>query len=374
MWTNTMRRQSGFSIVELMVGMVIAMIAVVIMMQIFSVSEGYKRTTTGGDDAQNNGAIGLYGLQRDLRQAGEGAHAFTDNAAATSAFSIVGCNLTLRAGVTINGLGPVMINNGIPATGVDANTDRLLVFHGSSDDNPEGDRIAAQPATNVYRLSSFLATGGTPSVKVGDWVIAVPTPRPSPCNLTMEQVTAVVASDVTVGTGVAGMTNGALFNMGASPRFVSYAVRGGNLTSCDYMANNCGSYTASDWVSIASNIASLRAQYGHDNSVTMDTTVDLFNQTSPANVCQWVRMRAVRLALVSRSAILEKLDSAGNHVTANVPAWAGSASSPSGSAVTPIDLSSSLSDGSSWQDYRYKVFETTVPLRNLAWLGVQTGC
>ena len=49
---NRTHRMQGFSLVELMVGLVVGMIGVVIMMQIFSVSEGYKRTTTGGDDAQ----------------------------------------------------------------------------------------------------------------------------------------------------------------------------------------------------------------------------------------------------------------------------------------------------------------------------------
>ena len=82
-------RHAGFSMVEMMIGLVIGMIAVIVMMQVFSVSEGYKRTTTGGDDAQNNGAIALYALQRDIRQSGLGA----------SAFQLIGCNVTLRAGV-----------------------------------------------------------------------------------------------------------------------------------------------------------------------------------------------------------------------------------------------------------------------------------
>ena len=109
-------RTRGFSLVELLVGLVIGMIGVVIMMQIFSVSEGYKRTTTGGDDAQNNGAIGLYGLQRDLRQAGQGTNSFNGLVPPGAAASLIGCNVTLRAGVTINANAPVTINHAsIPA-------------------------------------------------------------------------------------------------------------------------------------------------------------------------------------------------------------------------------------------------------------------
>ena len=353
------RACAGFSLVELMVSLVIGMIGVVVMMQIFSVSEGYKRTTTGGDDAQNNGAIGLYGLQRDVRMSGQGSNSFTDNAASPAAYSLIGCNVTLRPGVTINTLGPVTINHAsIPAG--DANTDTLLVFYGSGNDGPEGDRIESQPATNTYTLAGFAAAASAPSMAVGDRVLAHPTPRPTPCNLSMESVTALAGSNVTVAAGVAGMTAGALFNVGQNPRFVAYAIRSGSLTMCDYMVNNCGGvFTASHWVPLASNIVSLRAQYGRDTTVgTMDGTVDAFDQTTPTNICGWVRARAVRMALVARSAQLDK-----DAVTTAAPAWAGS-------GTNAVDLSADAS----WQNYRYKVFETIVPLRNVAWLGVQAGC
>ncbi len=355
---SSIRRHCGFTLVELMVGLAIGMIGVIIMMQVFAISEGYKRTTTGGDDAQNNGAIGLYGLQRDIRMAGQGSNSFVDNAASTSAYSLIGCNLALRAGVTINALGPLTINHAsIPAG--DANTDTLLLFYSSSDDGPEGDRIDAQPATNTYTMASFLATGGTPSFAANDWVVAHPSPRPNPCDLSMTQVSALATSDVTVTTGVAGMTGGALFDLGQAPRFVAYRIVNGNLTMCDYMVNDCSNNAAGNWPVIAANVVSLRAQYGRDTTAApMDGTVDAFDQTTPGNMCDWVRMRAARLVLVSRSAQLEK-----DAVTAAAPTWAGSA----GNAID-------LSGDASWQRYRYKTFETVVPLRNIAWLGVQAGC
>ena len=42
-----------------MVGLLIGMLAVILIMQVFANSEGSKRTTTGGDDAQINGSIVL---------------------------------------------------------------------------------------------------------------------------------------------------------------------------------------------------------------------------------------------------------------------------------------------------------------------------
>jgi type IV pilus assembly protein PilW len=69
-------------------------------------------------------------------------------------------------------------------------------------------------------------------------------------------------------------------------------------------------------------------------------------------------MRAARLVVVARSAQLEK-----DNVTTVAPTWAGT-------GTTPINLS----NDANWQRYRYKVFETVAPLRNMAWMGVQAGC
>lgn len=351
---SSSRQSAGFSLVEVMIGLLIGMIAVIVMMQVFSVSEGYKRTTTGGDDAQNNGAIALYALQRDLRQSGHGANAF----------HLIGCNVNLRAGVTLNAMGPVTINHAsIPAG--DANTDRLLVVYGNSNGSPEGERIEAQPNTTTYTVSTPTAPAvGPGSFAAGDRVIAEAQTRPAPCNLTMETVVSTAAvSNVTVGTGVAGMSGGVLYNLGPAPKVLAYAVRGGNLTVCDYMLNDC-SVAASVtnpaiWVPVASNVVSLRAQYGQDTTVpNMNATVDVYNQTTPATECAWARVSAIQLALVARSANYEK-----DNVTTAAPAWAGSA----GNAID-------LSGNPTWQHYRYKVFQTVVPQRNMAWMGVQAGC
>ena len=73
----------GFGLVEVMVGVVIGMAGVIIMLQMLSNAESAKRVTAGGNDAEVNGAIALYGLERDLRAAGYGLNAYT----------LLGCSL-----------------------------------------------------------------------------------------------------------------------------------------------------------------------------------------------------------------------------------------------------------------------------------------
>lgn len=354
------RRIKGFSLVEVMVGMVIGMIGIIVMMQLFSLTEGQKRATTGSGDAQSAGAIALYGLQRDIRQSGYG---ITD-------IRLLGCNILLRAGVTLNSIAPVTINHAsIPAG--DPNTDTLLIVYGNSNSSPQGEVItdqtsAATPPYTVAALASFL---------VNDRVIAAPATRLTPCSLMLDTVTGVGAN-VAVTTGSAGMGQGTLFSLGQAPKVLVYAVHRGNLTICDYMTSNCaaactmtdgpagtavgGSCNAS-WVPIASNVVSMRAEYGRDTSVPMDAIVDTYDQTTPATACGWSMAAALRLALVVRSGQFEK-----TVVTAGAPVWAGTTS------ATPVLIN--LTTEANWQNYRYKLYQTTVPLRNVSWLGVQAGC
>src|SRR2546429_9241890 len=75
--------ERGFSMVELLVAMLIGFIGMIIIFQVFEVSEGIKRTTTSGGDAQQNGVIALYTMERDFKNAGMG---FNDT-------GFVGCNI-----------------------------------------------------------------------------------------------------------------------------------------------------------------------------------------------------------------------------------------------------------------------------------------
>lgn len=70
--TLSFYRHVGFTLVELLVGLVIGLIATLVIMQTFSAFEGNKRSTTGISDAQTNGSIGLFMIQRELQFAGYG--------------------------------------------------------------------------------------------------------------------------------------------------------------------------------------------------------------------------------------------------------------------------------------------------------------
>ena len=346
----TRQRNTGFSLVEIMVGMVIGLFGIIIMMQVFALAEERKRTTTGGSDSMSEGVIAMYGMQRDIRQGGFGL----------AAPGMFGCSVTL-SGVNMP-LAPVTINPAatiVPAG--DANTDTLLVYYG----NPAGE------------TQGVTYTAGTVNLLTTNYYVVNTPCNPSP-----------------ISTGVTSLAvSGTLYDLGTAPKVQAYAIRSGNLTVCDYVANDCsvaaGTTNPAIWVPIANNIVSLRAEYGRDVNTAITNPipdpppgyiVDTYDQTTPSGTatqiqCGWARIVAVRLALVARSAQFEK-----TAVTDAAPVWDGSvvnaAAAPFNPTAVPIDLTSNP-DGSAnanWRNYRYKLFQTVVPIRNVAWLGWQAGC
>jgi prepilin-type N-terminal cleavage/methylation domain-containing protein len=66
------KRDLGFSLVELLVATAITLISLLIIVQVFSVYDGWKRTTTGTAQSQENGLLAAFSIERDLRSAGFG--------------------------------------------------------------------------------------------------------------------------------------------------------------------------------------------------------------------------------------------------------------------------------------------------------------
>jgi len=347
-------RQLGVGLVEVMIGLLIGMIALLVMLQMLSSSEGQKRTTLGADDAQNTGAIALYSLQRDLKQAGHGI----------SERRVIGCELTgFPGGADLPVAAPVIINP--PAAVVpagDANSDTLLVMYGTAAGSSRGAEVLDPADVGTPAALKAVVTAAnevyymwSPDVfQATDRIFVGPLLRPvGACSYALAEVGDVVVLNPGVNAPTA--TEGFVYNLGALPRVVAYRVDSGNLTSCDYVTQDCTN--GANYEVIANHVVSMRAQYGRDTGVgDLDGIVDLYDQTTPASACDWLRVSAVRFVVVVRSAQVSGV------VTAAAPVWAGS-------GTHPVNLTANAT----WQNYRYRTFETVVPLRNnLAWPLAQT--
>lgn len=248
------RLQSGFSLVDILVGMLLSLIGTVVIFQVFSVSEGIKRTSTSGADAQQSGVLAMFSLERSLKEAGYGLNS--------------------------NDVSPVPVQITANAATV---ADALVI---------------------TYRRN---------------WDYG-------PFQSTAPVFASAVPPALTVET----------FSINAQAQLVS------SLSGV-----------------LADGIVQLKARYGVDNDG--DGVLDGWQTALPAS--PQTRVLAIQMALAARSAQPEKPRS-GNladacDTTVAAPTWGGGT----------LDLSGNLAlaNGDSWQCYRYKTSEVTVPLRNVIW-------
>lgn len=388
--------QHGFSLVELMVGVTIALIAILVMQQSVVFFDGQKRGVSGGGDAQNTGMIAMYTLESDFRQAGYGL----------ASLETLYC--TMQTSQPFNGrpfIPAMIIPDGMPRTDAknplqippgDTGTDILVVMYGHTSSTPEGVPITATTSATKYSFGKNL-TG----FNVGDYIMAAQAGQP--CTLAMITAIDTTTRQITVDHSSTGATYSAnttnVFNLGANGLTMrAYAVRNGNLTVCDAWANDCSAdlstMTASAinalWVPISSNVIGLRAQYGWDTSTTPDMRVETYCRsrlttasptcpatddgmtspaTTPSTACDWTRIVTLRVALVARNA--EKAASTTNVSDATITLWP-NVSLISGTNVGPTTVGPVFPVPS--RQYRYKTFQSTVPIRNVIWFGAQSSC
>jgi len=91
--------------------------------------------------------------------------------------------------------------------------------------------------------------------------------------------------------------------------------------------------------------------------------VDSWNSDTPATSAGWAGVLAVRVGVLSRIGNYEKPGGPNCDATTAAPAWSGSGTAAD--AFNKLDFATVTSQD---RCYRYRVFETTVPLRNMIWM------
>jgi type IV pilus assembly protein PilW len=379
MTTRHCSDQRGFTLTEILVAMVIALIGILMMFRIMENSETRKRTTGAGSDAQTSGAIAMYALERDLRPAGNG---FGGIASAS-----LGCTVTAYdagRGANFNfPLLPVQIEDG-----ADGASDVVTTLYGGAETAP----LSLSFNASTINSKSLDSNGGSSrgGLMMGDIMLVVSGascglieitdnthsdartinhgqaayPRHYPAS----KVNIVTDDDYEYISSPAPTTNptprynaaggyhvaasGTLFNLGRRdvPRRNIWQITNGNLTVTDDFHNG-------PQLSIGDGVVNMQAQYGLSTS-----TPPTWQATAPAD---WATVVAVRVALLVRSQQYEKENvNANTDGSDRVPSWSGGAFT-----MTNLDgtADSTPDSPNNWRRYRYRVYETVVPLRNNLW-------
>jgi type IV pilus assembly protein PilW len=408
-----LQRSKGFGLIELLVGMAIGLITVVVIMQVLGIAEGFKRTTTTGSDAQTNGIMALRTLESEIRMAGYGL---------TRAGSLA-CprirtwyNPSCSGGSTPFGYldveSPVLITDG-GSTGA---SDTIQVNYSSSDLGYAPMTIVNIPSgsSNVTKMVS------TAGLKECQKVVYASNDGTQDC--TMLQITNIAGNNVNF-TTASGQNNscynpaGGLMDTAFGPSqtpplpvidFASYKVllNMGDWVIRQYSVTKTSSKDefflhrkdlstpANDGCAVAgedttppdldlySNIVNIQAQYGvaPANSQTVDCWTNAV--ANPSNVpahCQvdWTpagmtpanakRIKAVRIAIVVRSALSERPSAGTTCDTTTTAPVAWNTPSATLNPAPTISLSTGTNAVPNWQCYRYKVYQSVVPLINVLW-------
>ncbi len=416
------RRQRGFSLVEVLVGVLIGMIGIVVIFQVLAVAEERKRNTSTGSDAQSAGAIGLYLLQRDAQLAGYGfgtAHTkqlgcevkVHDNGDAAATPPVPVRDFSFR-------LYPVEITQG--AAGAPdtiaflRGNPKYSVQHREFDLKTASDKSSPLQVKNgriglewgnvvimSTRPDEEPAISGQPDGKlVTSCVLAQITHRPTTDLDTFEHQTGYQPSSEMLPyqqlPGGATSTvrfnqaswptatefprdKGYVFDLGPQPRRTVWSIQNNKLIRTEGLF----SFPPEE---AADGIINMQAEYGIDQNndnmigatewtpVGPDSTKPIASATAPCDATKpsWRCVRAVRVALLARSAFFDKTACSPN------PQWSSGASGVltlTDFAMTNVDGSADTFGGcaenpaspNNWRRYRYRVYETAVPLRNMIW-------
>ncbi len=349
--------QRGFSLIEILVGLVIGLIVTLVISQTLIGFEGQKRTTSGNADAQTSGSIALYMIQRQVQMAGYGVPIYTNNSPLRCTNSNTAFDHDNDAAATtptpaIN-LSPVTIVDGGTATGA---SDSITLGRSQGDFAGLPVTISGSSALPVVVVENNMGC------RVGDVALLM---NQAGTTCALRKVTAITGTTKitlnTADTSDIAIVDGATRISCPGTWFsVTYSVQNGTLFETPSTSDSVAVQRP-----IMSNIVNFQAQYGVAASATSGPVTNWVNATgtwAALSVADRNRIRAVRLVIVARNELLERDVVANPPCATGLCTWEGDAAGVAGTSSS-VDIRGTAN----WNRYRYRTFETVIPLRNMTW-------
>lgn len=333
------RHQHGLTLVELMVALLIGLIGSLVIFQVFATSETYKRTTVAAGNAQTNGSVGLYLIERYIRTAGSSITT-TNQVAPAGALAgtllpnwLIGCPLSglpaavpgIPGGVPAMPVSPVRIIDG----GAGA-SDSLVIMAGNNDiatsPTPAGPIAGGSIVLNA--VSNMVGLRPPVAPRLGDLLLVtdrptVPTNTISPVACSMRRIAAASTPTgsgfITLGLPMPAINYGRpnLHNMGPNPYFLMLTVNANRqLVEVDFTPVLSGEGAAVIRV-VAEGVINIQAQYGVDDdqddridrwveptgpwAAAALTGVDRPGVPSAAPAATINKIKAIRVGVMARS-------------------------------------------------------------------------
>ncbi len=324
-------RQRGFSLIELMIGITIALMGLAAVGQVMMTFSTKRNAITQTSAAQDNGVMALYRMEKEISQAGYGL------LAEASLPTLQSC-ATVTDGANSFSPIPVQITDG------GADSDEITVVYSYSTTGLPGTELSAvggyTMTTSQYNVRSNVGFA------VGDKVVST------------LNCTATTVNDVSTATAIgftpalsASTNSGYVVNLGPTGLVGRhFAITSGALTMGEYPA-----YTANNLVD---EIVYLKAQYGLAASTTGNVVTSWVSGATSIDSTNVGRVIALRVGVIARSALRESSVIEQPATQTVLPAVSDSGGTTIGAAV-----SYTVPD----TRYRYRAYNTMIPLKNVIW-------
>jgi type IV pilus assembly protein PilW len=419
--------QSGFTMIELLIAMVIGLLGTIVIFTVYQNAEGFKRTTIAAGDAQTNGAVALYSIEQYVRTSGSGITTTNEAKLAGSSSTVqpnllLGCPLSpdpgIGTGAAVTSIGavptpvaPIRILDGSQLSGGIAGTSDVLVIMGGNADiatNPTQAALVASGATVIGGAKNLLGWRSASVGRPADIALfaqkGLGTISNSPCTLRR-----ILSTSSNSGTGTINLvlplpstanyapaTN--VHDVGPTPYFLSIGVNAQQeLVETSFLPGLTGEGVGLARITqrvLADGIVNIQAQYGIDDN--LDDVIDAWVEPTGnwANVAGIVRpntplpgvpainkIKAIRIAIVARSQQYEAPDRTTTlcNATPATPVWRrplaastaqgsganASLAYPQSADILPTLSLAGASPNGDWQCFRYRRFETIIPVINM---------
>lgn len=376
--------QRGFSLVEILVAMVIALIGMLVIFQSFDTFEAQKRTTTNANDAQETGLLALANIEREIRLAGYGlfyANQLACNRMNQWTGSAAAQVPLMPIEVTDGGTGSdtIVTNYSTSAFGslpaqllLDTTTSSAVLQVNNSTSTAAfrvGNIILVANPLRAFNCTRLQVSAATLAADGNSLAITTAPGGTTPANPPAATNLFATAPNPVASYGNSPAEPSIVINMGAFSRnqysvVMNATTREGELRQLDLTT------AGSTAVTIASGVVAMQAQLGVSTTPQTQEINTWVNPTgtwapSAISINDIGRVKAIRVAVVTRSSQMER-----NNVSTTCTTPVGTVNNgpcawnDAGTTAAPqIDLSADTN----WQRYRYRVYETIVPLRNVMW-------
>ena len=371
-------RARGFTLVELMVGLLISLLCTLAMFKAFAGFEGQKRTTTSGNDAQQNGSYSLFQLERQIRSAGSGltqGNRYNVWGCAITAYSSSTKRLPLATGATLPSpfaswpgttrAMPVLIQSG------GSGPDTIAVVAGNPAVRTFKTKVSSTPDSSTVAIDS--SSDNVTGISPGEYLLASDSSgndctltRAASVNSATNKITLSAADSPATGLTKAFSGQGYLFDLGTAPAFTLFGIDSNRtLVSYDLLQRDSGNTT-----SMADGIAQIKALYGVDTDgdgvidswvlPTGDWALDKLTTDAATAAAAYSKIKAVRVAVVAQSLLPERIPPTGATGPGIDPGYKGSTSLTLFGDLNDLSLHVNVA---TQEQYRYKVYDTTIPVR-----------